>query len=51
MDAFAYDESQVAQHGKFARKSLPYLLYLISFTLSNEWEKVGGTHEIIFQRF
>ena len=51
MDAFAYDESQDAQNGTFARKYLPYLPYSISFTLSNEWEKVGGTHEIIFQRF
>lgn len=51
MDAFAYDESQVTQNGTFARKSLPYLPYSISFTLSNEWEKVGGTHELISQRF
>jgi hypothetical protein len=51
MDAFAYDESQVAQNGTFVRKSLPYLPYSVSFTLSNEWEKVGGTHELISQIF
>jgi len=51
MDAFAYDESQVAHHGMFAQKSLPYLLYSISFTLSNGWEKVGDTHVLTFQRF
>lgn len=51
MDAFAYDESQVTQNGTFARKYLPYLPYSISFTLSNVWEKVGDTHELISQIF
>lgn len=50
MDAFACDESRATQNGTFARKFLPCLLCLISSPLSNEWDKAGGTRELIFMK-